>query len=80
MKTVYWIIWPAFMIAGIATAALIAIVDPGQVRLGGLPLELPTLGVYSVGFMMFWILAALSSLVTCLLQRPGADINRSLCR
>lgn len=78
MKTLYWIIWPAFMIAGIATAALIAVLDPRDLRLADLPVELPALGIYTIEFLAFWLAAAASSLVTSLLQRPGSDINRAL--
>jgi hypothetical protein len=38
--------------------------------------SLSRLDVYSVGFLLFWVLAAASSAFTCFLQRSSRDINR----
>jgi hypothetical protein len=34
------------------------------------------IGVYSVGFIAFWALAAASSALTCFLQRSREEVNR----
>jgi hypothetical protein len=79
MKTLYWILWPAFLVAVLATGFLIAAVDPQAIQLAGYPITLSNLGAYSLGFLVVWALAAASSLTTCILRRSGDEINRSLC-
>ena len=78
MKTIYWILWPGFMVAVVATGFIIATMDADELSFAGTPLVLSRLGVYSLGFLVLWGLAAASSLTTCILQRSGDDINRSL--
>jgi hypothetical protein len=78
LKTIYWILWPGFMVAVVATGFMIAAVNAHDLSFAGAPLVLSRLGVYTLGFLVLWALAAASSLTTCILQRSGDDINRSL--
>jgi len=58
-----WVLWPSFLAAGAASAALFALVDP---------LDLTVLGwqpsgrelVYAGGFFLLWAMSALSSGLT----------------
>ena len=71
--------WPSFFAAGVATMVFFAFVDPLLLRDMTFP-ELPLsreLG-YTVGFFMFWIATAGSSLFTWLLLRPASRFNRAL--
>jgi len=79
MKTLYWILWPAFLVAVLATGFLIAAIDPQTIELATYPTTLSNLGAYTLGFFIVWALAAASSLTTCILRRSGDDINRTLC-
>jgi hypothetical protein len=73
------ILWPSFFAACVATTVFFAFVDPLALRdmtFPGLPLT-RTLG-YSIGFFMFWLATAASSLFTWILLRPASRYNRPL--
>lgn len=42
----------------------------------GEPVNLSRLAAYSLGFFVFWAFAAVSSALTCFLQRNAEEINR----
>jgi cytosine/uracil/thiamine/allantoin permease len=64
MKHIIWILWPAFIAAGIAEVVFFTIIDPKQLFLLGQPIELAALTTYSIGFFLFWVLCIGSSLMT----------------
>ena len=64
MKHVIWILWPAFIAAGIAEVVFFTVIDPKQLFLLGQPIELAALTTYSIGFFLFWVLCIGSSLMT----------------
>lgn len=64
MKHVIWILWPAFIAAGIAEVAFFTVIDPKQLYLLGQPIELSAMTTYSIGFFLFWVLCIGSSLMT----------------
>ena len=64
MKHIIWVLWPAFIAAGIAEVVFFTLIDPKQLYLLGQPMELPALATYSIGFLMFWLICAGSSLMT----------------
>jgi len=64
MKHVIWILWPAFIAAGIAEVVFFTVIDPKQLYLLGQPVELAALTAYSIGFFLFWLLCIGSSLMT----------------
>lgn len=73
------ILWPSFFAAGVATMVFFAYVDPLALR----DMTFPSLPMtrelgYSVGFFMFWLATAGSSLFTWILLRPASRFNRSL--
>ena len=78
MQRAIWILWPSFIIGGIAEGVFFTLFDPMDLHLFGAPLELSRTAVYTLGFFAFWLLAAGSSAFTCYLQRSADDINR-LC-
>ncbi|MRH78944.1 hypothetical protein GH984_09555 [Spiribacter sp. C176] len=64
-------LWPAFLAAGIATLLFFSGIDPETLRLQTVPnWEISRTAGYSIGFLMFWAVAALSSAVSVLLARP----------
>ncbi|HUJ86840.1 MAG TPA: hypothetical protein VLX30_08325 [Burkholderiales bacterium] len=77
MKRAIWILWPSFIVAGAAEALFFTVFDPMELPIPWKGASLSRLDVYSVGFLLFWILAAASSAFTCFLQRGARDINRS---
>ena len=73
------ILWPSFFAASVCTMVFFAFVDPLALRditWPGLPLT-RQMG-YSIGFFMFWIATASSSLFTWILLRPASRFNQPL--
>lgn len=75
-KRLMWILWPSFLVGGAAEAVFFTLIDPQELYLLGQPVHWSATAVYSVGFFMFWMVAAASSALTCFLQRPATEINR----
>jgi hypothetical protein len=75
-KRLMWILWPSFIVGGIAEAVFFTLIDPQELYLLGEPVHWSRTAVYSVGFFLFWIVAAASSAFTCFLQRSAAEINK----
>jgi hypothetical protein len=71
-----WILWPSFIVAGIAEGIFFTLFDPTDLTLFDAPIQASRTAVYSVGFFAFWALAAASSALTCFFQRTSTDINR----
>lgn len=57
-------LWPSFMIAILATGLFFSAFHPQQLTPFDLDIEVNTLGAYTLGFFIFWVLSALSSSVT----------------
>ena len=73
------IAWPSFFAAGVATMVFFAFVDPLALR----DLTFPDIEIsrglgYSIGFFMFWLATAASSLFTWILLRPSSRYNQAL--
>lgn len=73
------ILWPSFFAAAVATMVFFALVDPLALR----DITFPRLALsrelgYSLGFFMFWLATASSSLFTWILLRPASRFNASL--
>ncbi len=75
-KRLIWILWPSFIVGGIAEVVFFTLIDPQELYLFGEPVHWSRTAVYSVGFFMFWGIAATSSAFTCFLQRSARDINK----
>ncbi|KPK19313.1 MAG: hypothetical protein JSU71_06190 [Betaproteobacteria bacterium] len=71
-----WILWPSFIVGGVAEAVFFTLFDPSELAIFGESLELSRLAVYSLGFFLFWLFAAASSAFTCFLQRGSDEVNR----
>jgi fructose-specific phosphotransferase system IIC component len=64
MKHIIWVLWPAFIAAGVAEIVFFTVIDPQQLYLFGRAVQLPAIATYSIGFLMFWLICAGSSLMT----------------
>ncbi len=71
-----WILWPSFIVGGVAEAVFFTLIDPQELYLLGEPVHWSPTAVYSVGFFLFWLVAAASSAFTCFLQRSATDVNQ----
>lgn len=71
------ILWPSFLVAVAAEGVFFSLVDPAELSVFGEPPAIGRMGVYTVGFFGFWLLAAASSALTCFFQRSAAEVNRT---
>jgi len=71
MKHIIWVLWPAFIAAGIAETVFFTVIDPKQLYLMGQAVELSSMATYSLGFLMFWLMCAGSSLMTWFMLPQG---------
>ena len=76
MKRLGWILWPAFLVAAVADGVVFSMFDPRDMHVFGAPVELSRIGVYTIGFFLFWAFGAASSALTCLLQQSPFEVNR----
>lgn len=76
-QSIVAVLWPSFLLAGIATGLFFTAFDPQTlVNVAGYG-EISRLGGYTIGFFLFWALTAGSSLLTCFFQRPCEPAGRN---
>jgi hypothetical protein len=70
-RLLIWILWPSFLVAGIAEGLLFTAIHPEEILLFGEPLGISNEGIYTLGFFIIWVFCALSSALTVfVLQKP----------
>ncbi|MFL6592794.1 MAG: hypothetical protein ACJ8GK_08835 [Luteimonas sp.] len=73
------VLWPSFFAAGVATMVFFAFIDPLELRdITFAHIAMSREVGYSIGFFMFWVATAASSLFTWLLLRPAVRFHRTL--
>ena len=70
MQRVIAILWPSFIIAGLATILFFTAFDPVDMMINAGYGEISRLGGYTIGFFLFWIITSSSCALTCYFQRP----------
>jgi hypothetical protein len=77
IQTIIAILWPSFLIAGIATIILFTVFDPVELLAcsGGPPIS--RLAAYSLGFFWFWLLTSSSCLLALYFNKPCPRIDKS---
>lgn len=78
MLRILWVLWPSFLVAGIAEGIFFTVIDPQELYLFGEEVHLSKIATYSIGFFGFWAVCAASSLMTCFLQRSAAEVNKGV--
>ena len=61
LRLMIWILWPSFLVAGIAEGLLFTVIHPDDILLFGEPIAISNEGVYSLGFFIIWTFCAISS-------------------
>jgi hypothetical protein len=61
LRQIIWILWPSFLVAGIAEGLLFTVIHPDDILLFGEPIALSNEGVYTLGFFIIWFFCATSS-------------------
>ena len=71
-----WILWPAFLVAGVLEMAVFAMFDPHDMHWFGQPIEASRQSVYTLSFFVLWAITACASALTCLLSFSPFELNR----
>jgi hypothetical protein len=71
-----WVMWPSFLVAGVAEAIFFTVFDPFDLHFFGAPLEISRTAIYTMGFFGFWALGIASSALTVFLERSPWEVNR----
>lgn len=58
------VLWPAFLVAGLAEGLLFSMFDPNDIRVFGMDLDISPMAVYTVGFFLLWGMCGISGLLT----------------
>jgi hypothetical protein len=73
------VLWPSFLTAVVATGVFFSAFDPDDLFPFGADQEVSRLGVYSIGFLLFWLITAASGIGTlyfaitnCLRKKPDS--------
>ena len=72
-QNLMWILWPSFLMAGVTSAVVFALIDPLDVVVLN-TLQFSRNVIYTVGFFLFWLMGALSSTLT-LYMAPRSPIR-----
>lgn len=70
-QRLFWVVWPAFLVAGVLEMVVFALVDPHELHWLGWHSELSRSAFYSLSFFFFWIVTLASSTLTALLAQPA---------
>lgn len=76
LKRLIPILWPSFLMAGVADILFTTLFDPLEILYRGEPLIEQRIAAYTIGFFVFWLLGIASSSMTCYFQRSADEINR----
>ncbi len=71
-----WILWPAFLVAGVLEVAVFAVFDPNDMHWFGQPVEASRQTVYTLVFFGLWAITACASGLTCMLSMSPFEVNR----
>ena len=72
-QKIMWIVWPAFLMAGVLELLVFAVVDPQDLYWFGHAFEMSRQTVYTLGFFVFWVVSALGGALTLFLALPPED-------
>lgn len=74
-KRLMWIVWPAFLAAGVMEMLVFAAFDPQDMHWLGQSVEMSRTGIYSLAFFVFWLVFIGAGYVTMLLSVPASEVN-----
>lgn len=58
------VFWPSFMVAIVATGVFFSAFDPDDLYPFGRETEISRLGIYSIGFLSFWVISIVAGIGT----------------
>lgn len=71
LRILMWILWPSFLVAGLAEGIFFTVVSPADLTFFGQPIAASDQAIYTVGFFILWVLCALSSALSIFIL-PGS--------
>lgn len=75
-STAMAVVWPSFLMAGVLEMLVFSVVDPGQLHwFGGAAIESSATTIYSVAFIVFWIVISAAGAMSHLLAESATEIN-----
>lgn len=75
-RLLIWILWPSFLIAGMAEGLLFSVINPEDLLFFNHHPNISNEGIYTVGFFVIWIFCAASSALTAYIL-PGIESPES---
>ncbi len=73
------VLWPSFLVAIVATGLFFSAFHPDDLYPFGERTEVSRLGIYSIGFLLFWLVSVISGIGTlyfaitnCMRQKPDS--------
>lgn len=69
------VLWQSFMTAALGELVFFVVIDPQELYFMGEPVRWSPMAVYSVGFLMFWALTALTAALTLFMQKSAEEVN-----
>ncbi|MFA9440499.1 hypothetical protein ACDA63_12745 [Uliginosibacterium sp. sgz301328] len=69
------VLWPSFLMAGIAEIIFFTVVDPQTLYFFGQPVNFSAMATYTIGFFALWLVCIASSLATLFFERSREQIN-----
>ena len=73
IQRVVAILWPSFIMAGIATVLFTTAFDPAVIFID---YDISRLGMYTICFFLFWSFGAITAAATCYFLKPCEAINK----
>lgn len=71
LRLLMWILWPSFLVAGLAEGIFFTVVSPADLIFFGQPIVASDHAIYTIGFFIIWLLCALSSALSIFIL-PGS--------
>ncbi|WP_324429047.1 hypothetical protein [Ottowia sp.] len=75
-QRLFWIAWPAFLVAAALELMVFAVLDPEMLTLFGKPAGWSRQAVYTVTFLIFWFMMMVCSALTVLLTMSPFELNQ----
>jgi hypothetical protein len=73
------VLWPSFLVAIVATGLFFSAFHPDDLYPFGEQTDVSNLGIYTIGFLLFWLITAISGIGTlyfaitnCMRKNPGS--------
>lgn len=74
-RRLMWIVWPAFLAAGVMEMMVFAAFDPHDMLWLGQGVELSRTAIYTLAFFAFWAVFVVAGYLTVLLSISAAEVN-----